>query len=107
MAGESLAADNAVDRGTCCATYWQEVIPGTTAFADQLKMPVYLVTDCKSLYDCVISEAPNLMEKRTLIDILSIKQTVTPQSMSWVRTCAMLAYGLAKRDKNLRANPAN
>ena len=50
----------------------------------------------------MIAEAPNLSEKMTLIDILSIKQSVTPQAVRWVPTWAMLADGLTKRDKKLR-----
>ena len=59
LAGEAIAADNAVDRGTFYATHLQEIITGIPAFAEKLKIPVYLVTDCKSLYDSIISEAPN------------------------------------------------
>ena len=103
LAAESIAADNAVDRGTYVAAYLSEVITGTSAisFACSSKMlssstptsqrnkkgkgklnrdiiPLYLVTDCKSLYDVVISEAPTLSEKRTLIDILSIQNWISP-----------------------------
>jgi len=102
LSGEAIAADNAVDRGTYVATYWQEIITGTPCYNEKLQIPLYLVTDCKSLYDCIVAVSPNLSEKRTLIDIMSIKQGVTPSMMRWVPTWAMLADGLTKRDRKLR-----
>ena len=64
--------------------------------------PLYLVTDCKSLYDVVISESPTLSEKRTLIDILSIQNWISPSRMHWVPTYWMIADALTKKDKKLR-----
>jgi len=106
LSGEVIAADNAVDRGTYIATYWQEIITGMPCYNEKLKIPLYLVTDCKSLYDCIVTVSPNLSEKRTLIDIMSIKQGVTPSMMRWVPTWAMLADGFTKRDRKLRLSLA-
>ena len=68
LSGEAIAADNAVDRGTYVAAFYQELLSQQPSSA-KLDIPLYLVTDCKSLYDCVISEAPSLSEKRTMIDL--------------------------------------
>ena len=52
----------------------------------------------RSLYDCLQAHQPKCEEKRTLIDLLSIKETVGANHVLWVPSPLMLADGLTKVD---------
>ena len=54
------------------------------------------MTDCRSLFDAVSQIQPSVTEKRTLIDIMSIRQTLTQGGLRWCPTEAQLADGLTK-----------
>ena len=67
------------------------------------RITVAVATDCKSLYDSVQKVAPRLEEKRTLIDIMSMRETLGgKENLRWVPTWAQVADGLTKLDKVLR-----
>ena len=56
------------------------------------------LTDCKSLYDCLQKVAPVIDEKRTLIDVLSIKESIGSDGINWIPTDKQLADALTKID---------
>ena len=58
-------------------------------------------TDCKSLYDSVISENPSSTEKRTMIAIRSIQDYINEDDCRWVSTNVMWADTLTKEDMQL------
>ena len=58
-----------------------------------------LITDCKSLYDHLISNSsPTLHDRRTAIDIVILRDCVfrTKSQLRWIPTDRMLADGLTK-----------
>ena len=62
------------------------------------------IIDCKSLYDSVKQSNPSLEEKRTIIDVPSIRETLGSQgAMLWMPTHHMWADALTKVSKDLRA----
>ncbi len=64
-------------------------------------MPIFVLTDCRYLYDVFQKIAPQLEEKRTLLDVLAIKQTLKQEGLRWIPTTEMLADVLTKIDKDL------
>ena len=59
------------------------------------------VTDCKCFFDAVKQQNPSLAEKRTLIDLVGIRESLQADGMKWVPTYEQLADGLIKLDKDL------
>ena len=62
------------------------------------------MTDCKSLYDGVISDNPSTEEKRTMISIRSIQDFISPQQVHWVPSELMHADVLTKHSVTLRSD---
>lgn len=60
-------------------------------------------TDCKSLYDAVISSNPSMSEKRTIIAVRSIQDYIGPQDIRWTPTDVMWADALRKESADLLA----
>ena len=56
------------------------------------------VTDAKSVYGSVCSKNPSLAEKRPLVNIRSIQETVSPSQVRWVPTGLMKADSVTKLD---------
>ena len=56
----------------------------------------YITTDCKSLYDCLARLGTNLQDKRTLIEICSIKEMLARDGFRWVPTSEQHADPLTK-----------
>ena len=80
----------------------------TTARHMQQTLVVSLVvaTYCESLYDALRKISPMLSEKRTLIDVLSIKDGLEVNSQSqvrWIQTSVQLTDGLTKKEVKLQA----
>ena len=104
LAGEANAADHASDRGFWVASALTEILTGKSALdlKDDERIPTFPVTDCKSLFDALQKENPQVEDKRTLIDLLRLARTVSSDAVRWVPTEYMWADGLTKRDKHLR-----
>ena len=62
------------------------------------------LTDCRSLYDCLQKVVPIIDEKRTLIDVLSIKESIGADGVNWIPTDKQLADALTKIDYTLTLN---
>eukprot|EP00913_Durusdinium_trenchii_P034688 g32450.t1 len=72
LASEANAMDERADR--CVFTnYFMTHLLWPEVANDQLKMSHLQATDCRSLYDAVISPAPSLTEKRTIVTVMSIQ----------------------------------
>ena len=103
LASEANAMDESVDRGTFLNAFLTELLDSSakrdlrTGSLKQLQ-----VTDCKSLYDAVISDNPSLEEKRTLISVRSIQDFISPERVHWVPTDLMHADCLTKVSAQLR-----
>ena len=59
---------------------------------------IHAVTDCKSLYDCVVRIGSNLQDKRTQIEVSSIREMIDRDGFHWVPTEEMHADPLTKLD---------
>ena len=104
LGGEANAADHASDRGYWISSALTEMLKGKSALdlKDDDRLPTFAVTDCKSLYDALQKENPQVEDKRTLIDLLRLARTMSSDAVRWVPTEYMWADGLTKRDKHLR-----
>ena len=63
------------------------------------RIPVMMITDCKSLYDVVHSpSAPSISDRRTAIDAVIIKEGIHRMNatLRWIPTDRMIADGLTK-----------
>ena len=101
LAAEASAADEGADRAAFANMCLSELLYNEPAFKVGCKLNGRHVTDAKSLYDCVVAENPNVSDKRSLVNIRSIQQTVSPKEMHWVPTRLMWADGLTKLDSSL------
>ena len=83
----------------------QSVVRGHSTYTrratTQCHIEVKSITDCRSLYDALQKVAPSIDEKRTLIDVLGIKETVGRDGVNWMPTDKQLADALTKIDFNL------
>ena len=104
LAAEAIAADNCSDHSFFTAACISEIVQGVQAIkalGTSMQIPVYVCTDCRSLYDAFQKVSPSIEEKRTLLDILSIRQTLAENGLRWVPTTEQLADGLTKHKKQL------
>lgn len=62
---------------------------------------VYLATDCRSLYDTMIRVGGVMSDKRTQIEVTSIKEMVSRQGVRWVPTEEQHADPLTKKGLKL------
>ena len=100
LASEANAMDECADR--CVFTnYFMTHLLWPEVANDQLKMSHLQATDCRSLYDAVISPAPSLTEKRTIVTVMSIQDYLKEEQVRWVPTDAMWADALTKVDVTL------
>ena len=102
LASEACAADEGTDRGSHINAALSEILYLKPAHQLGSRMSQKQCTDCKSLYDCVIAENPAVSDRRSLLQIRSVQQSVHPHDMHWVPTTKMHADGLTKEDKRLR-----
>ncbi|CAE7210134.1 TY5A [Symbiodinium sp. KB8] len=106
LAAEASAADEGADRATFLNLSLSELLYNEPAFTVGSRLHNLHVTDAKSLYDCVVAENPNVSDKRSLVNIRSIQQTINPKQMHWVPTNLMRADGLTKLDSTLLVSTA-
>ena len=82
LAGEACAADLAADTAYFVASMFDEAL--IEDFRSTRKTPqtkCVVCTDCRSLYDSISKTTHTISEKRTLIDVLSVKETVGASSV--------------------------
>ena len=73
--------------------------------ASELTAPLFSIilgTDCRSLYDATNRLASSLSEKRTEIDVASIREALLFSTLKWMPTSVMPADGLTKMQARLR-----
>ena len=102
LAAEASAADEGADRGAFANMWLSEVLYNMPAHRVGQRLPSKQVTDAKSLYDAVIAENPRLTDRRSLVNIRAIQESVKPEQMHWIPTTIMWADGLTKCDPKLR-----
>ena len=102
LASEAVSADTAGDRLAYVQYALAEIIFGIPAHRVGKKLTTLLATDCKSLYDCVVAQNPNIQDKRSLVNVRSIQEFVDARSIHWVPTVLQMSDGLTKISKDLR-----
>ena len=101
LAAEANAADEAADRACFSNHFITELLYGIPAFHGNMEMAMKQATDAKSLYDCLISENPSTLEKRSMVSIRSVQQSMSPKQVHWIPTHLMHCDGLTKIDQKL------
>ena len=102
LSAEAQSSDNAIDYAVYVNHFFSEVLTGLSAARHKPLFRLIAVTDAKSLFDAVHQQTPSLSEKRTLLDITTIKEEIqSKDNFRWVPTTAMWADGLTKFDLSL------
>ena len=102
LAAEANAADEASDRLAFCNYFCTELFYQIPAYKGTMKMEMKQATDAKSLYDLLIAENPAPLEKRSMVAVRSVQQTLPAQAIHWLPTNIMHADGLTKLDMRLQ-----
>ena len=89
IAGEAYAADDAIDRAYHTNCVMTEIISGEPVVKTGPKLLHVHATDCRSLFDAVISANPSTEEKRVLIPVRAIQEALDPKWFRWVPTGLM------------------
>ena len=101
LAGEASAADVAADTAYFTAALFDEALSGKRTTKNAPFSPHIICTDCRSLYDAITKVMLSVHEKRTLIDLLSVRETTGASGVYWVPTNEQHADGLTKLDRKL------
>ena len=91
LVAEAMAADEAVDRTYYLNLFLSETLTGTPAHRVEPVFQHLRTTDAKSLYDVLISESPNLTEKRSLVNVRAVQEVLFPNQLHWIPTHLMRA----------------
>ena len=101
LAAEATAADEAADRAAFVNMFGSEFIFQEPAHRVGARLPIIAAVDAKSLYDALLSPAPNLNDKRTLVSVRAVQETMASNDVKWVPTRFQFSDGLTKVDHNL------
>ena len=74
--------------------------------AEDLYIPLFCTTDCRSLFDALQKITPTLDEKRTAIDVAAIKEVVGKKNIRWCPSAFQWGDGFTKLDPALMAKLA-
>eukprot|EP00971_Amphidinium_carterae_P254499 5052556-Amphidinium_carterae.2 len=111
LAAESIAADACVDCLQLLAAMVGIMINNTGLRQVSGYIPFCCATDCRSLHDALASESPSTSERRILIDLTALRDSLreahaahpwVPDRLLWVPGEFQLADPLTKLDKKLR-----
>lgn len=101
LAAEATAADECADRLSYVNHFVSELLYGKPAHKVGCRLSVMQAVDAKSLFDAIMSENPNLTDKRTLVNIRAIQETISNKEIRWVPTRFQFSDGLTKIDERL------
>ncbi|CAE7534105.1 UCK2 [Symbiodinium necroappetens] len=103
LAAESCAADEACDRSAYISMFLGEILyDEAPAHRVGAQLHNLAATDAKSLYDVVVSDSPNLSDKRSLVNIRAIQEVVSGERFHWIPTTLMWADALTKQSVELQ-----
>ena len=102
LAAEAVSADSAADRLAYVQYALGELVFGVAAHRVGPRLRALLATDCKSLYDSVSSPNPTVEDKRSLVNIRSIQEVVSRNTIHWIPTALQMADSLTKVSADLR-----
>ena len=102
LSSEACAADAACDHGFFVGWILSELVHGVKPrLGKKLSFDVFLATDCKSLFDALVRLSSSLQDKRTQIEVQSIKELISKNGVRWVPTDEQHADPLTKLDGKL------
>ena len=102
LAAEASAADESADRSAFLNMMISEIVYGEPSHRVGCRIAFAQATDAKSLYDAVIADAPNITDRRSLVNIRAIQENVDSSRIHWIPTRCQFADGLTKMDQKLR-----
>ena len=102
IAGKAYAADDAIDRASLAIAMLTEIITGDPILKTGPLLKHAHATDCRSLYDAVISANPNTEEKRILLTVRAIQEAIHVKLFRWSPAGYMIADVLTKELEQLR-----
>ena len=111
LSAEAIACDAVTVHSYFACSWLDEVVHNrraTTArkMGQKHRTPMLICTDCESLHDAMQKVSPSPGEKRTLIDVLSIMESLgehTGSRLCWIPMFLQRSDGLTKGDTKLRA----
>ena len=104
LASEASAADEGADRSAFINMMLSEILYSEPAHRAGCRLDNLQGTDSKSLYDALLAVNSTLTDKRSLVNIRAIQETLGPKQTRWIPTTLMHADGLTKLNSNLRDN---
>eukprot|EP00434_Breviolum_minutum_P010232 symbB.v1.2.009030.t1/scaffold568.1/size186168/6 len=104
LAAEASAGDELSDRASYINAFISELVHQVPAHRVGNRLSYLQCTDAKSLYDCIINESPSVADKRTLVSVRAIQESVDASQVHWVPTRFQFADGLTKVEDKLRAS---
>ena len=103
LSAEAQSMANASSMCEWVSLFLTEIVHGQcfshTLWTQSHRVPTLLVTDCKSLFDHLMSpSAPTLDDRRTALDIVIIREARRRMfsSLRWIPTDRMIADGMTK-----------
>ena len=102
LAAEAISADEGADRASFINLFLTEIFTRKPAYRGSMEMSMVHAVDAKSLYDSLVAENPSLSEKRSMINVRSVQQILSPNQIHWVPTGLMHADNLTKCDVKLQ-----
>ena len=103
LAAEASAADEGADRSAYINMLASELLYCSPAHRLGPRLDFVQATDAKSLYDAVVATNPNLTDKRSLVNVRAIQESVSGNQMHWLPTRLQFADGLTKVSETLRS----
>ena len=91
-----MAADGGVDRLHYTNLFLTEILTDQPAYRAKPALHMRHTVDATSLHDSLIQESSQTSEKRALVSIKSVQDSLDPNSIHWVPTELMRADGLTK-----------
>lgn len=104
LASEASAADEGSDRSAYLNMMLSEILFCEPAHRAGCRLDNLQATDAKSLYDALLAVNSTLTDKRSLVNIRAIQETLGPKQTRWIPTDLMHADGLTKMNPILRDN---
>ena len=104
LASEASAADEGADRSAFINMMLSEILYSEPAHRAGCRLDNLQGTDSKSLYDALLAVNSTLTDKRSLVNIRAIQETLGPKQTRWIPTTLMHADGLTKLSPVLRFN---
>ena len=101
LSAEASACDTGIDRAAFLSFLLSEMIFCCPSFKLTRTLRIIGVTDCRSLYDVLVSENPRTEDKRTIVVIRAIQQYLQRPDVHWVPTRLQWADSLTKLSDKL------